>query len=280
MGKRCVQFSKYNPSGNMTVLVHSKHAKSEYATIANQIMATTHIHCEQVGFIESTDPQQFHLVMSGNEFCGNAAISFMHYLKQHDFIDHSDMLGEANSMPLQMHISGRSDLVTCEMHRDGYYAVSMPQPKYIKHAQLTLDGQIFYITKIVYESYLHVVIPVERITAQLQKEIERFVQTTRWDKEFKTIGVMLFNRETQYLTPLIYLPEVQSMIWENSCGSGAASIGIFENIHNAPSCEGYKVYQPGGHIIVTSHYHAQTQTYQATIKGRVSMVATGTAYIE
>ncbi|MCC3680175.1 hypothetical protein LLE81_05230, partial [Staphylococcus epidermidis] len=25
------QFSKYNPSGNMTILVHSKHQPSEYA---------------------------------------------------------------------------------------------------------------------------------------------------------------------------------------------------------------------------------------------------------
>ena len=73
MHRQIVEFSKYNPSGNMTILVHSKHHPEEYASIANQLMATTHVCCEQVGFIESSDytnGDQFHLVMSGNEFCG------------------------------------------------------------------------------------------------------------------------------------------------------------------------------------------------------------------
>ncbi len=55
----------------MTILPHSKHDASEYASIANQLMAATHVCCEQVGFIESTqndDGNDFHLVMSGNEF--------------------------------------------------------------------------------------------------------------------------------------------------------------------------------------------------------------------
>ena len=55
----------------------------EYASIANQLMATTHVCCEQVGFIESTqndDGNDFHLVMSGNEFCGNATMSYIHHL--------------------------------------------------------------------------------------------------------------------------------------------------------------------------------------------------------
>lgn len=72
MNRQVIEFSKYNPSGNMTILVHSKHDASEYASIANQLMAATHVCCEQVGFIESTqndDGNDFHLVMSGNEFC-------------------------------------------------------------------------------------------------------------------------------------------------------------------------------------------------------------------
>ena len=73
MHRQVIEFSKYNPSGNMTILVHSKHHPNEYATIANQLMATTHVCCEQVGFIESTNHnnwETYHLVMSGNEFAG------------------------------------------------------------------------------------------------------------------------------------------------------------------------------------------------------------------
>ena len=74
----------------MTILVHSKHHPEEYASIANQLMATTHVCCEQVGFIESSDytnGDQFHLVMSGNEFCGNATMSYIHYLQEHQLLE-------------------------------------------------------------------------------------------------------------------------------------------------------------------------------------------------
>ena len=45
--------------------------------------------------------------------------------------------------------------------------------------------------------------------------------------------------------PLIYIPEVQSLIWENSCGSGAASIGVFQQYQTNQPCKDFKVKQPG-----------------------------------
>ena len=47
--------------------------------------------CEQVGFIESVNYENgdnYHLVMSGNEFCGNATMSYIHYLKERLLIQH------------------------------------------------------------------------------------------------------------------------------------------------------------------------------------------------
>lgn len=44
--------------------------------------------------------------------------------------------------------------------------------------------------------------------------------------------------------PLIYIPEVQSLIWENSCGSGAASV-VFQQYQTNQPCKDFKVKQPG-----------------------------------
>ena len=44
--------------------------------------------------------------------------------------------------------------------------------------------------------------------------------------------------------PLIYIPEVQSLIWENSC-PGAASIGVFQQYQTNQPCKDFKVKQPG-----------------------------------
>ncbi|SCS68029.1 histidine racemase CntK [Staphylococcus caeli] len=281
MTKRRVQFSKYNPTGNMTVLVHSEHNRTEYAEIANQMMQTSHVCCEQVGFIESVrfeNCQNFKLVMSGNEFCGNATISFLHYLNEQHLIKATEQLNALKQHTLQIQVSGRSDLVDCKVHNDGYYEVSMPQPQCVDQVQLTLRNQSITATRINYESYLHYVIPIDHTSQELQQEIEQFVRTTQWEQSLKTIGIMLFNRKEQYLSPLIYLPEVQSIIWENSCGSGTASIGIFEAYHTKRASESLVVHQPGGHIIVSTNFGGNN--YHTTIKGKVTSVATGTAYIE
>lgn len=55
MNRQVIEFSKYNPSGNMTILVHSQHHPNDYAKIANQLMASTHVCCEQVGFIKAEE---------------------------------------------------------------------------------------------------------------------------------------------------------------------------------------------------------------------------------
>jgi diaminopimelate epimerase len=38
--------------------------------------------------------------------------------------------------------------------------------------------------------------------------------------------MMLFDEQRQFLQPLIYIPEIQSLIWENSCGSGTAQPNV------------------------------------------------------
>lgn len=277
MANKYIKFSKYNPSGNMTVLVHSSHDRSEYGYIAEQMMQTSHICCEQVGFIESEScdrDRPFHLVMSGNEFCGNATISFMHYLKSNHLINEQAVVDQS----LQVQVSGCSELVTCKIHDNDCYEVMMPQPRSVIQEQLRLCDTSITVTKIIYESYLHFVVPVDCVTRSLQKEVEKFVRETEWQSEFKTIGIMLFNKCSQTLSPLIYIPELQSAIWENSCGSGTASIGIFKSYSETSDCDSLVVHQPGGDIIVTTKLDGKS--YITTITGTVATVATGTAYIE
>ncbi|WP_415427086.1 hypothetical protein [Staphylococcus borealis] len=53
-------------------------------------MQTSHVGCEQVGFIVDAKGDIPHqLVMSGQEFCGNGTLSFIHYLKTRDLLPSS-----------------------------------------------------------------------------------------------------------------------------------------------------------------------------------------------
>ncbi|KMR68608.1 diaminopimelate epimerase, partial [Staphylococcus aureus] len=78
---------------------------------------------------------------------------------------------------------------------------------------------------------------------------------------------------------LIYIPEIQSLIWQDSCGSGTASIRVFNNYQRNDAYKDFTVHQPGGNILVTSKQCHQLE-YQTSIKRQVTNVATVKAYIE
>ncbi len=77
-----LDFIKMNPCGNTTVLIRTSLPRARYGSIAAQIMQSTCLCAEQVGFIEP--PQQegalARLHMMGGEFCGNASRSFAAWL--------------------------------------------------------------------------------------------------------------------------------------------------------------------------------------------------------
>lgn len=266
MQKKVIDFSKYNPSGNMTVLVHSKHHPSEYADIANCMMKFSHVCCEQVGFVSSTRDGLYKLEMSGHEFCGNATISYLHYLYEHNLLPHSK---------IELSVSGRADFVQCKICDDGKYEVNMPKPLSIQHLDLHISNVSYKAIEVIYESYVHIIVPVSEITDQLKRDVETYVRTYKWSNHLKTIGIMLFNTTTQYLVPLIYIPKVKSIVWENSCGSGSASIGIYETWYKQKTIHKLEIKQPGGSIWVSSNI----DDFETSIIGEVSTVAIGQAYL-
>ncbi|EGQ3938322.1 diaminopimelate epimerase, partial [Staphylococcus pseudintermedius] len=80
------------------------------------------------------------------------------------------------------------------------------------------------------------------------------------------------------LHPLIYIPQVDSIIWEQSCGSGTGSVGVYEAYRRHSSHIEEEILQPGGALSVSTR--RQDEGYEISIKGHVSTVATGLAYLE
>ncbi|MCQ9301453.1 histidine racemase CntK [Staphylococcus hyicus] len=268
--KDIVHFSKFNPSGNMTVLVDSNHVESAYVPIANQLMQTSHVCCEQVGFVIRPQSSNglYGLHMSGNEFCGNATLSMLHYLMERDLVP----VGK-----LSLQVSGVSTPTVCEIHALGDYEVTLPAPHAYEWTTLVLGTEKFDVLKITYASYCHFVLPVVTFDEALYRDVETFVTSQTWSKSFKTIGLLLYDAERCQLHPLIYVPELGSIIWEQSCGSGTGSIGVYEALQQPEKCTDSMVHQPGGVLRVCAQMAASPLI---TIRGHVKTVATGLAYIE
>ena len=182
----------------MTILVHSKHDASEYASIANQLMAATHVCCEQVGFIESTfndDGNNFHLVMSGNEFCGNATMSYIHHLQESHLL---------KDQYFKVKVSGCSSLVQCAIHDHQYYEVEMPQAHRVVPTTINMGNHSWKAIEIIYETYVHYVIPVNQVTVEIQHLVETFVREQQWNDKYKTVGIMLLMNNVNFTTINLY----------------------------------------------------------------------------
>lgn len=92
------------------------------------------------------------------------------------------------------------------------------------------------------------------------------------------IGILLYKPSSGELLPLIYIPMLDSMVWERGCGSGTASIGAYMAWKNIAPFEG-AILQPGGLIKVSAHLD-KSELINPSISGNVSIVAEGTAYID
>ncbi|MBQ7653961.1 MAG: hypothetical protein IJS17_02695, partial [Clostridia bacterium] len=65
------------------------------------------------------------------------------------------------------------------------------------------------------------------------------------------LGLMFFEESKNRLTPLVYVPEADTLFWESACGSGLSAVGAYmANITNRLSKLSPK--QPGGTLEITA----------------------------
>ena len=272
-----IKYSKFNPTQNMTVLVHSRHDDSEYADIAKYLMREDHVHCEQVGFIETADTtaHQYRLVMSGREFCGNAVMCFVHYLVE---------TMKLTAPAIEMDVSGMSHPVRCDVTPNGddtyQYQVTMPEVNRITPLTMHLDGQDYAAYQLDYDTYQHIIIPTDDMSASLKRACEDYVQHMDIDTALKTIGIIIYSATLRKQFPMIYVPDIDSVIWERGCGSGTASIGYYLSHCKQEEVDHVDVHQPGGTIQVSVQPDASNSSYgECKIIGNVTTVSTGETYI-
>lgn len=205
-----IRYVLADPNGNITILVHSYVPAADQPRIASFLMKKEPS-AEQVGFLRRSVNTEISLKMAGGEFCGNAAMSAaVLYCAE-------KQLREAE---VRMKISGTGETVYTKVRKenvDWWACVEMPRPcVLLSPEELPLPMVSFPgITHLIAET------PMERREAE-----ENLV---RWSRTADTaaIGLLFFDRAQRTLKPLVYVPGVQTLIWENACASGTAAIGAY-----------------------------------------------------
>ncbi|MDO4487417.1 MAG: hypothetical protein Q4C46_12665, partial [Bacillota bacterium] len=230
-----------NPAGNTTVFVLTPVLPNEYREITDKLLEidfgkeygvkftcpdSDSVMGEQVGFVlPEADEGVPAFNMSGLEFCGNASRAFAYYQVSH--LGGGTVL-EDGSRSLQIKASGCNHPLTARIDAKANFAeIEMPLPVNITKfsgEELGLANEnpdLVDCFLIDMDGISHLIL--DNITAAPEKfnRIRKYVYDKAGDMD--AFGVMFIDRTTDYVTPVVYVRDVNTTYFEGSCASGTAA---------------------------------------------------------
>lgn len=273
-----LNFIKANPTENMTIFVLDPLPRTEYSEVANKLMNCNNLCAEQVGFVEKPTMQGScsRLHMMGGEFCGNASRAFAALMVKKEY---HTFQRENDNYIVPIEVSGNEQILYAEVAQltDHTFDVKIQIPLYksVSPFETHYNGVHYLGLLVDFDGISHVVlftgndIPDEGLLHHIVRE-----QTPLPNSAF---GVMFYNEEENYMTPLVYVEDTGSVVWERSCGTGTAALGVALSLTDQSGID-MEVKQPGGNLqVITSVNNGQIEGIY--LKGEVSIVAEGEVYI-
>lgn len=272
-----IGFVKVSPTANMTVLVTTEHPVDEYLTIAGKLMAYDHIHAEQVGFVRKSSSASVHagLWMAAGEFCGNACMALAAVNASEDGV------GVGDCTEVVMETTGTEDLVHCAVTGTGDHSyacrLAMPAPIGIRMSA-PVPEPAGDVGLVVYDKAIHAVIEADSSAGAVRRCAEALAVRLAISWQRPLVAVLVYQPRSGWLAPLVHLPALGSMVWEQGCGSGTASLGAYLSWKRGLRVA-TDVVQPGGAMTVDADYR-RNMTTRISVGATVTIVAKGSAYLD
>ncbi len=224
-----------DPGGNRTLLITSPVPREERKEVAASLMAENPT-AEQAGFISpGRDGADISLDMAGGEFCGNAAMSAAALFAEERGADRAEV---------RVAVSGADSpvAVTVEILPDGARrgTVEMPLPEKTENVAFP-DGRV--LPTVFFPGIFHCVIVGQPDRSEAETLIKRYCAYLN----APALGLMFVSEAFDSLTPLVYVPEADTLFWESACGSGRSAVGfVLSRMKGAPV--DVTLAQPGGRL--------------------------------
>lgn len=203
-----LSYTVFDPTGNITVLVHTPVPAAEQPCVAAALMAREPT-CEQVGFrMPDTPGADITVRMAGGEFCGNASMSAAALLCAERGWAHA---------AVTVAIGGQLVPVTAEQTGEGCFhcAVTMPRALRITEA--------FGLPLVELPGISHLIVTAPMAREEAEQTIRDWCRALGAD----ALGLMLLDEAAGRLDPLVYVPQADTLFWESSCASGTAAVGTW-----------------------------------------------------
>lgn len=274
-----LRFIKVNPSGNTTIFILDPVAKDQRAAVGDAVMAYENVGAEQVGFIVADREQAsgWRMEMAGGEFCGNASRSFAAWLSLCPDGGAPRGLGAAErdqvisvsgaAQPLTAHLVGMEEDNCC------YAMVDMPLPRRILTGRDPWFGEY---SLVIFDGISHLVVwdhkPQKEDVAKMRELLE--VSGPMPD----AFGILYYEADGQFMSPLVYVEETGTLVWERSCGSGSSALACALAHRAGHSLDGVVVRQPGGELKVDVTWSGD-QVERLQLGGVIEFTAVGELFV-
>lgn len=271
-----LHFVKVNPVENMTLFILDPVPREEQINVANKLMKYSNIHGEQVGFIER-EGSYIRLQMMGGEFCGNASRSLAAWMVYNGYPNIERIDG---GYKVRLKSSGVEGVIECVVlltdKRNSFWStVHMPLPLAIEEYSIEYRGSLVKTMRVEFPGIIHFIVEEKGIDDK--KEFYNKLKSEMDKDEYEAFGIMYYDYEKNFLTPLVYVKATDSLYWERSCASGTSALGAalaFKK--NTPLRN--NISQPGGKLEVLVDW-AKDNLYNIRLKGLVDIVAERIVYI-
>ncbi len=256
---------RLDPTGNITALVLSPVPEPERSSVTAALLK----HSEQVGYISASAGTacRAELDMMGHEFCGNASMAAAAWLGREDGMQP----GEERTFLLK--VSGTTDSVRCEIRAPEDPSLpwtgKVEMPPVLDLQPVKVEGLPCVTVRM--EGITHLICPEQlpdRGTAE--KLLRAFVR----ERTETAVGLLQWDEEHSFMTPLVYVRESGSMTWETGCGSGSTAIGVWKALLAGEGTSIFSIRQPGGCLKVGGTVKDGTVT-GLTICGKIKMDGQG-----
>jgi len=255
-------FVKLSPSENTTIIITDPAVKQrDYSKIAKAAMAYTHLYGEQVGFLtqKHSGRAKGRMEMSGGEFCGNGLLSLGAYLAWTEGIEKDVFLLE---------FSGATKPLTCEVEKISHekYRVKGEMPvegyriskKEVKAGEKSVSGDLVEMEGITHFLFQN---PEKENFKGDYPDLLKNLWKDGNNEAYGALGYRITNDSIR-LSPWVFVPGIDSLREERSCGSGSLALGLLWAEEKEESVR-IEIKQPGGMIAVKIDYDGRAKKVTA-----------------
>jgi diaminopimelate epimerase len=256
-----------DPAGNITVFVLDQVENPEdRVALSRAILADPLLKAEQAGFVfpPETGGGLWRLQMMGGEFCGNAARSFGLFAAREQ--------GLEGKVSIPVSVSGMAAPVTVNLDAEsGWAEAEIPRPLALE--SLEYSGAVLPV--VVFDGITHLIAPdftpSESAFIKIMESLEKKHASLPSCAQIPAaVGVLFYDTGSRFMTPAVYVRATDTLVFESSCGSGSAALGVWENqgLSDGEGC--LSIAQPGG-VIGVKVRKAQGRVESVRIGGMVTL---------